>query len=220
MRTLILAVSVSLLSLSTNAHAHFKLVNPPSTGGDSAGKGAPPCGPDGPSSAPMAVMGGHILKIDVDETVIHPGFYRIALAINARSEFPVDNVVKDAKGKVLSPTGSPSGTSASADFESPAVFPVLADHLWVHTTDPGPLHTELTLPNVTCAKCTLQVIEFMGNHGPNPGGAYFYHHCADLKITADPSLPAFGAGGASGAGGVGGGGTGGGAAGAGVGGAQ
>ncbi len=201
MRTWTLALSLSLLSLAANAHAHFKLVNPPSTGGDSSGKGAPPCGPDGASSAPVAVTGGHILKIDVDETVIHPGFYRIALAINSRSELPIDNVVKDAMGKVLSPTGSPSGTSASAEYESPAVFPVLADHLWVHTADPGPLHTELTLPNVTCAKCTLQVIEFMANHGPNPGGAYFYHHCADLKITADPSLPAFGAGGAGGTGG-------------------
>jgi hypothetical protein len=41
------------------------------------------------------------------------------------------------------------------------------------------------------------VIEFMhphgynGDAGKNDGGGYFYHHCADLKITADPNLPLF-----------------------------
>jgi MYXO-CTERM domain-containing protein len=220
MRKLILSLSVTLLSLSANAHAHFDLTNPSSTSGDPSGKGNPPCGPDGSATMPMAVTGGGVLKIDVDETVPHTGFYRIALSINSRSELPIDNVVKDAKGKVLPPSGTPSGQSATADFEATPVFPVLADHLWVHDgTVPQTFHTELTLPNVTCAKCTLQVIEFMAVHGfntsnPGPGGGYFYHHCADLKITADPALPPFGAGGAGGAGGAPGAGAGGASAGA------
>jgi hypothetical protein len=53
--------------------------------------------------------------------------------------------------------------------------------------------TSIMIPNLTCAKCTLQVIEFMAPHTFNDGGGYFYHHCADLKITADPALPLFGA---------------------------
>jgi hypothetical protein len=52
------------------------------------------------------------------------------------------------------------------------------------------------LPNVDCDRCILQVIEFMHPHGfntstPGPGGGYFYHHCAELKITHDPALPLF-----------------------------
>jgi hypothetical protein len=45
---------------------------------------------------------------------------------------------------------------------------------------------------MTCTKCTLQVIEFMSNHGLNNPGGCFYHHCADISIQ-----PA-GGGGASG----------------------
>src|SRR3989442_8886625 len=28
----------------------------------------------------------------------------------------------------------------------------------------------------------------MAEHGANVGGGYFYHHCADLQITADPNV--------------------------------
>jgi hypothetical protein len=133
--------------------------------------------------------------VQVNEFVNHGGFYRLALSVNSRSELPVDNVVYDAAGKVLSPTGMPAGMSARADSQNPPVFPVLADNLWPHAqTDPGKMYSaSIMIPNLTCAKCTLQVIEFMAPHGFNAGGGYFYHHCADLKITADPALPLFGA---------------------------
>ena len=49
--------------------------------------------------------------------------------------------------------------------------------------------TDIQLPNLTCAKCTLQVIQFMAQHGYNQPGGYSYHHCADLQITADPAKP-------------------------------
>ena len=49
--------------------------------------------------------------------------------------------------------------------------------------------TDIQLPNINCEKCTLQVIQFMADHGYNQPGGYSYHHCADLQITADPSKP-------------------------------
>jgi len=135
-------------------------------------------------------MGGSKLMLKVSETVFHPGFYRIALSIKSRDELPIDNVVKDASGKVLPPAGP--GNSATADYETTPVFPVLADNLWAHTTDMKMFSGEITLPNVNCDKCTLQVIEFMAQHPSNgPKAGYFYHHCADLKITADTSKPIF-----------------------------
>jgi hypothetical protein len=44
---------------------------------------------------------------------------------------------------------------------------------------------QVTLPpNVTCDHCTLQVIQFMSDHGLNNPGGCFYHHCADISIKA------------------------------------
>lgn len=211
------AVVVTTLSLAGAASAHFQLKAPlPSTAGDMNGKGAAPCGPDAPSNVITPVMGGSQIAITVNETVFHPGHYRIALSINSRDEIDPSKpgglkepVVKNAAGMVLeNKQGSPD--SASADIQNPPVFPVLADGIFAHTADSNADFTQMiTLPNVTCEKCTLQVIEFMAQHGPD----YFYRHCADLKITADPAKPIFNPGGTGGTGGSGAGGSAGSAAG-------
>jgi hypothetical protein len=177
-------ILVTIAFFSGAAQAHFNLTMPPPA--DSAtdgGKGAPPCGPTQASGVVTAVQGGHALTVSLAETVLHPGHYRIALSINSRSELPPDPVA----------VTNASGNSISAPFEDPAVFPVLADDVFDHTTGTTPIQfsTQVMLPNVTCSKCTLQVIEFMAQHGANPGGGFYYHHCADLAITADPSLPIF-----------------------------
>jgi MYXO-CTERM domain-containing protein len=192
MRSSVLVLGFSLLALPATAQAHFTLLSPPpASKSTNGGKGDPPCGPtDLASNVVTPVMGGSKLMLQVSETVFHPGFYRVALSIKSRSELPLDNVVKDASGKVLPPAGP--GTAASAVYQDPPVFPVLADNLWPHTSDMKMFSGEVTLPNVNCDKCTLQVIEFMAEHGSNgPKAGYFYHHCADLKITADPSKPVF-----------------------------
>jgi hypothetical protein len=145
----------------------------------------------------------------VNETLFHPGFYRVALALNDRSELPLDNVVYDVNDMILPPNGDPRGGSARADFEVDPKFPVLADNLFAHTAKSDVMFTgKVLLPNVNCDKCTLQVIQFMAKHAWNNPGGYFYHHCAELKITADPNLPLFdpsemsGTGGATGAAGA------------------
>jgi MYXO-CTERM domain-containing protein len=178
LRTLALAGAMTIFSSA--AHAHFNLVSPPASSMTTeGGKGAPPCGPDSPSANPMKVQGGHPLPIKIVETIFHPGHYRIALAMNSPSELPKDP-----------PVVAPGNVSMSTTIQMPAVFPVLADGVFAHTNSTQlTFQMDLMLPNVTCAKCTLQVIEFMRDHGPNPGGGYFYHHCADLQITADPALP-------------------------------
>jgi hypothetical protein len=67
---------------------------------------------------------------------------------------------------------------------------VLADGLWQHTSrSTEPFETDVQLPNINCPTCTLQIVEFMAEHGYNKEGGYFYHHCAVLNITADPSKP-------------------------------
>ena len=64
-----------------------------------------------------------------------------------------------------------------------------ARRLVARPATPQTYEADIQLPNLTCAKCTLQVIQFMAEHGYNQPGGYSYHHCADLAITADPAKP-------------------------------
>ena len=167
------------------AHAHFALLQPSSAVAiEDGGKGAPPCGEGPDSNVVTDVLGGHPIAIRLNEFVFHPGHYRFALSVNSRAELPPDPDVV-----------AQDGLSVSAAIQNPVKIPVLADGVFVHTSPPtGDWQTSLTLPNLNCDKCTLQIIEFMAEHGPNVGGGYFYHHCADLRIKVDPSLaPADGA---------------------------
>jgi hypothetical protein len=180
-RRLLETGGLALVALGV-AHAHFALLQPASAlAVEDGGKGAPPCaeGPD--SNIVTQVQGGHQIAIDLNEFVAHPGHYRFALSVNSRAELPPDpDVVQDA-----------NGLSVSAPIQNPVRIPVLADGVFVHDAPPtADWQTALTLPNLNCDKCTLQIIEFMAEHGSNIGGGFFYHHCADLRIVADPSLPA------------------------------
>ena len=204
---------VTTLSVAGTASAHFNLTAPvPANPADTVGgKGGKPCGPDKTPGTATPVMGGSMLKLDVDEFVPHPGHYRVALALNSRDDLMAlaEPNVLDKDGKVIT-----TGMSVSAAIQSPPVFPVLADGLLPHTDGGGEQSAMIPLPNVNCDHCVLQVIEFMAQHGPD----YFYRHCADLKITADPSKPLFdptgmGGGGSGGSGGGGAGGASGGAGG-------
>lgn len=204
---------VTTLSLAGTASAHFQLKAPlPSKGNDeTGGKGPKPCGPDDASAVITPVTGGSMLEIKIDETVHHPGHYRVALALKSRDELDPSKPGGLKEPDVLNGQGMviTTGNSVSAKIQSPVVFPVLADGILAHTAEfNGDQTAMIPIPNVNCDKCTLQVIEFMAQHAPD----YFYRHCADLKITADPGKPIFdptgmggsGGGGAAGAAGSGG----------------
>jgi hypothetical protein len=180
------------------AGAHFKLLEPaswieenqlgdPQKLGPCGGTSANAKGPANPGKASGIVTeakGGTMMHIKVQETVYHPGFYRVALAVNSRTELPADPEVKtrdSAKGP----------QSVSAAIQYPPQPPVLADGLWQHNgkmANPV-METDVPLPNINCAKCTLQIVQFMAEHGKNADGDYTYHHCSEIKITADPSKP-------------------------------
>jgi hypothetical protein len=120
----------------------------------------------------------------VQETVFHPGHYRVALAVNSRTELPADPPAELREG-------ARGPQSVSAPIMNPVRPPVLVDGLWAHTTKAeNPMfETDVRIPNISCANCTLQIIQFMAEHGRNRDGDFSYHHCADLKITADRSKP-------------------------------
>jgi len=131
------------------------------------------------------VKGGTALHIKVQETVYHPGHYRVALAVNSPNELPLD-----PKPVTMPPNERGQVMSVSAEIMNPAAPPVLVDGLWPHqakVTDPW--ETDVILPNINCKACTLQVIQFMEQHPMNNPGNFTYHHCAVLHITANPVKP-------------------------------
>ena len=189
---LVLITAVAITAQST--FAHFKLLAPASwlienDRGDPQKSG--PCGGSNtdwgkPSYTISKVMGGQKLHIKVQETVYHPGHYRVALAVNSPNELPPDPQVstKDSERGPL---------SISAMIQNTPPIPVLADGLFVHSTRPAgtmePFETDVLLPNINCRNCTLQVVQFMAEHAFNNPGGYTYHHCANLQITADAAKP-------------------------------
>ena len=188
-----LGLSAAVLLAPSIVDAHFTLMAPASwlvenRLGDPQKKG--PCGGTSadagtPTNVIGKVQGGQTLHVKVQETVYHPGHYRIALAVNSRAELPADP-------EVTTRDSERGPWSVSAKIQSPAQPPVLVDGLWAHTDRTAiaqPFETDITIPNITCEKCTLQIVQFMAEHGRNTDGDFSYHHCADLQITADPSKP-------------------------------
>ncbi|MGE3959722.1 MAG: SCE4755 family polysaccharide monooxygenase-like protein [Vicinamibacterales bacterium] len=190
-RVLLATLVATSAAIPAVVQAHFKLLEPASAIVESE-RGDPqkatPCGvtPDAkPSGVVTKVTGGSKLHLKVLETIYHPGHYRVALAVNSRLELPVDPATVER----MTERGP---YSVWAAIQSPPQLPVIADGLFQHYTRPASPQTyeaDVQLPNITCPKCTLQVIQFMAEHAYNQPGGYSYHHCAELAITADPAKP-------------------------------
>lgn len=164
---------------ATAAHAHFILQSPASAyeqGPLGDPQKAPPCGDNGNAVATGMLTnykGGDVVTVTIDETIFHPGHYRIAIAVNDISELPEEPPV--------TPNNTDCGTVPIMD---PPVFPVLADGVFLHDAPFGQAQSiDITLPaDLNCNNCTLQVIQFMSNHGLNNPGGCFYHHCANIAV--------------------------------------
>ena len=198
MKTTFLIAAAMLASLSVAAEAHFILVSPAASivqnrlgdpqkiapcGGVSANAArGTPANPGVPSNAVTELKGGSTFHLLVQETVFHPGHYRVALARTA-AELPPDPVVTTRDSER-------GPWSVSAAIQNPPVAPVLADGLFAHTERPtGAFEADIEIPNINCRNCVMQVIQFMAEHAKNADGDYSYHHCAVVNVTADPSKP-------------------------------
>src|SRR3954469_19460760 len=194
-------LAIAGVSIPAGAHAHFVL-QAPMNWAQQDGQGLPeksaPCGQADPAPTPKAVptnvvtpfAPGDTVTVTIMETTPHPGHYRVVLSPTGQSGLPAD------------PAVTPDSQSAcgTTTIQNPPVYPVLADGMLQHTgVMSGARSFTVKLPtDVTCTKCSLQVEEFMSNHGLNNPGGCWYHHCADISIQT-------GTGGAGGRGGSGGG---------------
>ncbi len=149
----------AVLLLTATAEAHIALVFPPPR---TAEQKAGPCGTAGSSrGTAMSFQPGETVMVEWDETVDHPGHYRIAF----------DNAGTDAFQNPNNPDDN---------FPSTMVEPI-ADKAGGHYTQ------SITLPTTPCTDCTLQLMQIMTTAVPYNS---FYYQCADITIEGDPTGPA------------------------------
>ncbi len=186
------AMLAGLAFAPRDANAHFTL-QAPACYSQQDQFGSPqksgPCGQADPGAAMVptntAYLTGGSITLTINETIPHPGHYRIAIA-NDMASLPAEP-----------PVTAGSTPCGSTVIDPNPTLPVLADGVFVHTSAfSGPQTMQIPLPaGFTCDHCVLQVLEFMSNHGLNNPGGCFYHHCA--IVTVADTLPDAGAADAS-----------------------
>jgi MYXO-CTERM domain-containing protein len=178
---LVLVAALAPVLAARLAYAHFALTAPPAYSVQDA-QGTPlksaPCGQADPGN-PLVATGavstfheGDMVTITINETIFHPGHYRVALA-QTQGALPADPAV-------LADANSPCGTATVQTAATPGV---LIDGQLDHTAAfAGAQSFQVKLPMTECQNCVLQVVEFMSNHPLNNPGGCFYHHCATVNV--------------------------------------
>lgn len=154
------ALAVALLTPAgvLLAHARFdpnKLLKPRT---NSTGEKSGPCGPVGPTtlaSKRKVLQAGADLLVEWQETINHPGHFRIAFSPDGVTGFD-DHIIAD--NIVDTQNTSVSGTNY---------------HLYSKT---------IKVPDTLCDTCSLQLIQVMTE---NPASPSNYYSCADIRIVAD-----------------------------------
>jgi hypothetical protein len=151
--------SLALAALAADASAHIALTSPaPRTAEQKTG----PCGAAGSTRGTQVTryQPGETITVEWDETVDHPGHYRIAFDEDGNDSFQNPSTPDDS-------------------------FPqTLADQI-TDRTGGGHYTQQITLPNISCTNCTLQLMQVMTTTVPYSS---FYFQCADLILGdgADP----------------------------------
>jgi hypothetical protein len=158
----------SALLIAQAASAHVRLESPASRYGDEMK--VRPCGLGGGqrTTRVTTVRPGQVVTMVFDEFIDHPGYFRIAF---------------DPAGDAA--LGPPIWNGAA--FVNPQNVSVLLDHI---ENPPGPTHGEVpvTLPDIECDGCTLQLIQVMTDKPPFDGLDDFYYQCADLRLSRTAPL--------------------------------
>jgi len=116
---------------------------------------------------------GQVITVRFKETIDHPGHYRIAFDDDGQDAF-VD-------------------PASFTDIQATPAPPILQDGI----TDKagGEYQVDITLPNIECQNCTLQLIQVMTDSPPyviNTNDVY--HQCADITLTSSATTTDAGTG--------------------------
>ncbi len=166
-----------LVGQTATAHAHLRLSAPKTRYGIPANPASgidmkyAPCGKQNGTTRVAANVTqfrpGETIMVTWDETVSHPGHYRIAFDADGQDDFKDPTSFTDIK-------------------QPPYMLPILADGITDKSGTMGYSHP-VTLPNIECNNCTLQVIQVMTDKPPFASGTNdIYYQCADLILAGPP----------------------------------
>lgn len=192
--------------VTSHASAHVRLVSPtpryPTPMMENMDIKTGPCGrPNDSRTTDMSRVTefepGETIMVQFNETIDHPGFFRISFDDDGQDAFVAPSM------------------RSQVQTAPPFTLPVLLDN--IADKDGGMYTATVTLPNVECERCTLQLIQVMVQPNvmswdPSPDQDIYYT-CADIALRRTGG--GGGMGGMSGSGGSPAGGSGGASAGAG-----
>lgn len=154
---------LSVLSQNVFAHARWvitaedgvaSLVAPRTP--DRGLKEPAPCGGKARTNTPKVLKKGDNVTLKFKETIIHPGHFIISFSPAADAGFD-QNILLD------------NITRAASDSDGSLVNNIYSK--------------SITLPDIECDDCTLQLIQFMSDSQTN------YYSCADIQLTATGAPP-------------------------------
>jgi hypothetical protein len=151
---------------------------------------------------------GETITIELSEYIPHPSYYRIAFDQDGDDDFMDPRSIRPIDPARACPFNAADKCGEQDLYNNASVLPNM-DYLEPHlASEVKPKYTfEVTLPDVECDNCTLQIIQVMedvihGAYNPTRGDPAdvpyiddIYHQCIDLVLTRGAS----GTGGAGGA---------------------
>jgi MYXO-CTERM domain-containing protein len=183
----------SLMTFSAVSFAHVDLSQPtPRAHGQNEGNlKQGPCGQaTNARTANVNVFApGQTITVEWNEFIDHPSYFRIAFDDDGD-----DGFVQRTDGQNDADADDPEAVEAALGMDAEILAIVGEENDTTAGTDIR--STTVTLPNIECENCTLQLIQYMYD---NPGTGYF--QCADIALRAAQEVEP----GDAGVGGVGGG---------------
>jgi len=165
------------LAMASPAVAHVGLIYPPSRYGPNVLKQGP-CGVTGGTrSTNVTVLEpGASIYVQWDEYINHPGHFRISFDM-------------DGDGDFVDPVCLSGCSSRTPTFKFYPNATVLADDI-PDTIYGGVSGAQITLPDLECDRCTLQLIQVMYDKPPYTlPGDDIYYQCADLILRRSQPVP-------------------------------
>lgn len=176
---------VALLSLPAVGHAHVYLTEP-------VGRGEMPngdpqkvqhCGRAGRMPERVTTLSpGATITVKFRETINHAGWYRISF----QPDGEVFRMPPASNGPNAAGTASNYPTENRTGMVDETNAIVLMDRI-LDTGDKLAMTADITLPNIECNNCTLQLLSVMTNgaqYAPGSNGS-LYFQCADITLAAN-----------------------------------
>jgi hypothetical protein len=153
-----------------------------------------PCGREGGTRGTnvYTYRPGETILVEAVEYIGHPGYFRIAFDDDGDDDFVDPQTVLPLNRECMN---VPEDHCGAEDFfnNETVLLDNLDPHIPVNPLEAVPYSWDVTLPDVTCDNCTLQLIQVMtdvpGIHAPynpsEPNADDIYYQCIDLVLAGE-----------------------------------